>query len=587
MNWVPLDKARALGAEIIGNKAARLAQLSQAGFAVPKGWVLPVDAVEAGRLEEAAKELRELAPHVSRWMLRSSSPLEDRPGHSAAGLFHSESCSAASLTETLQRVVASRDVELVGELLGVDLPAPLAVLAQPEIKLEHFAMVELRAGREPEVEGEADEALEALLERLAQIASDRAQLAELGRDERGWWLLQLRPAPTEPLPEVAGGLWRRDREHSPRPLCPLLAGVFSDWIAGRDESMSNLICGVWYDRVILRVQPTDAEAEELLALSQNELRSLERIARELQSVAETTSWEEFISRWLGFQGRYFERPLGRLRAWLAGRNPSARGRIASGREQDLQRLQLFGIEREDFLEAHGHHAAWPWDGRGRSWSEEPGQLAEILRHPLKPSPAASDDSLTSRIAEHLEDDDDALARSYAAFRTAARRAALAAGIPEPRWEDVLDLRPSELKSLLTEPGSLDWERAADAGRRRWEQWRRDGVQAAQTGGLVGIPVFAGDVAGRARVLPAATADGGPAEGEVLVVPSIQPADAIVFSRIAGLIVEGGDRLGHAAILARERGVPCIVGVVGACELLSDGPRVRLDTEHGRVERLST
>jgi len=66
---------------------------------------------------------------------------------------------------------------------------------------------------------------------------------------------------------------------------------------------------------------------------------------------------------------------------------------------------------------------------------------------------------------------------------------------------------------------------------------------------------------------------------------VLPSDAVVFSRCAALICESGTVLGHAAVLAREKGIPAVV-LPGACRRLARVRRARVDGRRGRVDILS-
>lgn len=74
-------------------------------------------------------------------------------------------------------------------------------------------------------------------------------------------------------------------------------------------------------------------------------------------------------------------------------------------------------------------------------------------------------------------------------------------------------------------------------------------------------------------------------GEILVARSTDPGWIAAFVNAAGIIAERGSLLSHSAIVAREMGVPCIVGLKGATEWLRTGDLVRLDGGAGTVERV--
>jgi pyruvate,water dikinase len=112
-------------------------------------------------------------------------------------------------------------------------------------------------------------------------------------------------------------------------------------------------------------------------------------------------------------------------------------------------------------------------------------------------------------------------------------------------------------------------------------YRRDDVS---TGALVGMPVSAGTVEGRARVvLNMAEADLEP--GDILVTAYTDPSWTPVFLAIAGLVTEVGGGMTHGAVIAREYGLPAVVGVEQATRLILDGQQIRVNGTDGYVEIL--
>jgi pyruvate,water dikinase len=112
-------------------------------------------------------------------------------------------------------------------------------------------------------------------------------------------------------------------------------------------------------------------------------------------------------------------------------------------------------------------------------------------------------------------------------------------------------------------------------------YRRDDVPA---GVLVGLPVSAGTVEGTARVVSdMAHAELGP--GDVLVTPYTDPSWTPVFLTITGLVTEVGGLMTHGAVIAREYGLPAVVGVQAATRLIRDGQRIRVHGTDGYVELL--
>ncbi len=104
------------------------------------------------------------------------------------------------------------------------------------------------------------------------------------------------------------------------------------------------------------------------------------------------------------------------------------------------------------------------------------------------------------------------------------------------------------------------------------------------GALIGLPVSAGIVEGRARViLDMAEADLEP--GDILVTAYTDPSWSPLFVGINGLVTEVGGLMTHGAVIAREYGLPAVVGVEHATHLIEDGQRIRLNGTQGYIEIL--
>jgi len=113
-------------------------------------------------------------------------------------------------------------------------------------------------------------------------------------------------------------------------------------------------------------------------------------------------------------------------------------------------------------------------------------------------------------------------------------------------------------------------------------YRRDDLPA---GALVGLPVSAGTVEGRARVvLDMAEASLEP--GDILVTAYTDPSWTPLFVTIGGLVTEVGGLMTHGAVIAREYGLPAVVGVQRATRLIHDGQRIRVHGTDGYVQILA-
>jgi pyruvate,water dikinase len=146
-------------------------------------------------------------------------------------------------------------------------------------------------------------------------------------------------------------------------------------------------------------------------------------------------------------------------------------------------------------------------------------------------------------------------------------------------EQVISRRKEEFRvnQTLTPPRVITSEGEAVSG-----SYRREDLPA---GALVGLAVSAGMVEGRARVV-LDVADARLEPGDVLVTTYADPSWTPLFVAIAGLVTEVGGLMTHGAVIAREYGLPAVVGVENATRLIRDGQRVRVHGTEGYVEFLS-
>ena len=143
-----------------------------------------------------------------------------------------------------------------------------------------------------------------------------------------------------------------------------------------------------------------------------------------------------------------------------------------------------------------------------------------------------------------------------------RRAQFAAYVSEPA-------PPARFETVGTEPSATP---AAVPG-------------VAQTGDLRGIGCCPGVVRAPVAIVrdPSRPVD---LEGRILVAERTDPGWTLLFPLARGLLVERGSLLSHSAIVAREIGLPCIVGVPGLLDSLADGEMVEMDGSTGSIRRAS-
>lgn len=170
-----------------------------------------------------------------------------------------------------------------------------------------------------------------------------------------------------------------------------------------------------------------------------------------------------------------------------------------------------------------------------------------------------------------------------------------------RPEDLFFLRMTELEALARGE-EQDWQGLIAARRAVYEREQRRrqtprvlvsdgrafyegyGADNETAGIILGSPVSPGVAEGPVRVVL------NPAEtrllpGEILVCPGTDPAWTPLFMAAAGLITEVGGLMTHGSVIAREYGIPAVVGVDQATLRLKDGQRIRLDGSQGIITLL--
>lgn len=167
--------------------------------------------------------------------------------------------------------------------------------------------------------------------------------------------------------------------------------------------------------------------------------------------------------------------------------------------------------------------------------------------------------------------------------------------------DVFYLTLSELFNLVKGDEHVDAQKIVESRMRQVEQdqkrtpprvitsegeiitGKRSNVNAPE-GALLGTPVSAGIVEGYAKVvLKADEANLSP--GEILIAPFTDPGWTSLFNASKGLVMEVGGMMTHGAVIAREYGIPAVVGIDNATELVKDGDWIRVNGTEGYIEIL--
>ncbi|PGC29398.1 phosphoenolpyruvate synthase [Bacillus pseudomycoides] len=112
------------------------------------------------------------------------------------------------------------------------------------------------------------------------------------------------------------------------------------------------------------------------------------------------------------------------------------------------------------------------------------------------------------------------------------------------------------------------------------EYKRENLPAEAI--IVGLPVSSGVIEGRARVI-LNMEDADLEDGDILVTSFTDPSWTPLFVSIKGLVTEVGGLMTHGAVIAREYGLPAVVGVENATKLIKDGQRIRVHGTEGYIE----
>lgn len=145
----------------------------------------------------------------------------------------------------------------------------------------------------------------------------------------------------------------------------------------------------------------------------------------------------------------------------------------------------------------------------------------------------------------------------------------------PGLAALLDQRKEELERFrsMTPPRLMTSEGEIITGKRK--------LKDAPEGALIGTPVSAGVIEGIARVV-LRPEEAKLNKGEIMIAPFTDPGWTPLFHSAVGLVMEVGGLMTHGAVVAREYGLPAVVGIDGATTLIRDGDRIRLDGTRGYV-----
>jgi pyruvate,water dikinase len=182
-------------------------------------------------------------------------------------------------------------------------------------------------------------------------------------------------------------------------------------------------------------------------------------------------------------------------------------------------------------------------------------------------------------------------------------------------EDVMYLRYNELRRLMADQAAFDAPELVSerrdareaAAERRPPSWVGTATKTAlefpynalwgfpekfyagepaTTGEVRGLAASPGVVEGSARFVASLDEFDQVLDGEILVCRMTNPAWVVLFTKITGLVTEAGGAVSHPAVVAREFGIPAVVGTTNAGERIKTGDRIRVNGTTGVVEILA-
>ncbi len=298
-----------------------------------------------------------------------------------------------------------------------------------------------------------------------------------------------------------------------------------------------------------------------------------------------------------------------------------------------------------FLETHGHLGQTYSDFSEPSWGEDPRRILAELGNRLEHVPELADDrrrrlraeavALTDEARRRLADRPDERAEfervlalaleigpltethnywidrmSQARLRTVAMRVGrrLVRDGTIAASDDVMFLHRDEIAELLVAPrpmAQIVEERRAEFGHQQSlsaplaigrvdavapgavpaTNGESAGASGLATEELKGTGASAGVVRGTARVTLGPEDFGRIGRGDIIVCPATNPTWVPGFAIAAGLVANTGGILAHAAVVAREFGLPAVVGLAGATLRIADGRTIEIDGTTGIVRLL--
>jgi pyruvate,water dikinase len=607
-----------------GGKAVGLARLIRAGLPVPDGFVVddrafrqvvgaagePLDAIghalahaeqriaDAEIPDELARDVRERAATLGGLLaVRSSATIEDGARGAGAGVFASRvgvpvervwDAIRAVWTSALAPLAAAYARER-GETIAI------GVIVQRFVDGERLTIYTRPPGHP-----ERDEALVqrgSTLERRSRTPRDeeieraidaRADGADVELVEP--WIVQARPIVYTPprtldapppivlAPLCDGRTWTWDVAHNPDPLSPAQQALVDLVERARIAPWSLRVAGGY-----LYTSPRDdvpaAPIEGDLAAR---AASIEAAIDRALGDAPPASLDDALDRYLAFY-RSWAGELAPVIAAARARVPedAVLGRASTHVERTLSAAARGELDERE-VEARLGVLAPAWDVAVPTYGERPRVLHDAVARVRAAGARAETPtgSAEARLAVELADRDDLM---FARAQDLVRRALLATSLGEDACWLALDDVRAELDPIVAARRAAA-AREACARASRWQMPLVVGPNAREIAraplrGVGTGPRVVGRVVRFASLATAISVG----RGDVVVARAVTPALAVLVVGCAAIVSETGGLLDHGAALARELGVPCVVGCDGAWTELTDGALVTVDGDAGVVE----
>ena len=617
-----------------GGKAAGLARLIAAGLPVPEGFVIEDGALRAlvgepvGRedighaLEEAARRIAdapvddaivERAAQLGGTLaVRSSSSIEDAASGSAAGVFASVTDVEVRDVPAAIRTVWTSALTPLAAAYGRGRPIAIAVIVQRFVAGERVtiytrppgapdgARVVVQCGEQVRAYGRDDgNPLVAIALRAEHaIAAPRGADVELVVDDAGAiWIVQARPIVHPPPPArmppppallaalVADGRrWTWDVAHNPDPLSPAQVGLVEHVERAQIAPWSLRVCaGYLYSTPGTPIVVDDTDLARAVTIAARlEARAVTIEARIAQIVeVEDTTIDDALARYLAFYAVWSRELVPLIAAARRGLTPA---QLVGARPSAVEST-LLSAARGDIDEATAIERLAPlsptWDVATPTFGERPevirDAIARARRLDIKRDSGTDTTNELGRAAADLAERDDIwFAKAQRLVRRSLLRRGTELGLD---IDDICWLSLDDLAVGLDPDDARRRASAARAAHARAAKWAMplvigeelDDPRAALHGVGSGV-----QVSGRVVRFASLAAAVAVTSGDVIVTRAITPALAVFVVGCAAIVSETGGPLDHGAAIARELGVPFVVGCKDAWSLLHDGMIVTID-----------